>query len=366
VTSANRWLPASKKPFLTFARIAAGGLSRASPTGQPLDALHAQYPKTPITATIGTVGGGPPPTLQLTGFTWIGAVGGTAAKPNWTWAISSGVADSITINFYGDAKTTPTTLLDSVTGGGALLSYQYIGTTVANNYYRIYVVATNASGSSNLSDIEFNHLAIAPTVTLTSFAFLGTIGGTYAQPSWVWSYGGDPATSYTWNITQLDTNQANPVTLDSGTSPITNYTYSGATIYSCYYVLNVTATNATGVATLTSQKANVSPLTIAITSQSIGVGISAPISLTITSTDCKIINVQLYQSKSTTDPGISLSGYTLINTYSVNPITGYDSYTRNGATIIGRYYRWRVTAVNNASITATTLFPGPSLLCASS
>jgi len=365
VTSANRWLSISKKPILNFLRTGVGVLSQASPTGQPLDTLHAQYPNTPITATIG--GAGILPVLLLTGFSWGGTLGGVRSKPTWTWVVSKGVANSITVTLYGDNKTTPVTFIESVTGDGTLLSYQYGGTTVSGNYYRISVVATNASGSSTLSDTEYNYAILPPTVTLTSFSFLGTIGGTFAQPSWVWSYGGDPGTTYAWNVTQRDASGNNPVILASGTtSSVTSYTYNGSTVFNYYYQLNVSVTNIAGTATLFDSEGNAGDITLVITSQSIGIGTSAPVSVTVASTNAASLSFTLWQSKSTVDPGSTLSQYTSLGSYFVNPITGNDSYTRTGTTIVGRYYRWRIVGLNNGpGVANKTIFAGPSMLCTS-
>lgn len=102
-----------------------------------------------------------------------------------------------------------------------------------------------------------------PTATLVSFSFAGVQGLTSAQPTWTWAYGGGAATSYSWTV--FGDASATPTTvLVSGTTSITSYVYTGATVSNFYYKITVSATNATATASFSDTQRNV-PLNIVAT-----------------------------------------------------------------------------------------------------
>jgi len=307
------------------------------------------------------------PRFTLSSFNWNGTQGSTSSTPTWRWASAGGLPDTITATIYGDASSTPTTQLATQTGDSTFLTLGYLGSTVANYYYQLVVTGTNGIGTSSppLTDTEQNILA-APTATITGFSWGGVIGSTSAAPSWTWSYGGGASTGVTWTL--YGDSSATPTTvLDSGTSAITSYSYSGATVNTYYYKFSVTVTNGVSTGGFSDTQRSVGIVSVSIAAQSIGTGTLAAIAVTAASAYAATETIRLYQSKSTTDPGSTLSGYTIIATYPVPTVTGYDSYTYSGATIVGRYYRYNCVVASvsgtgfNSSNAQTT-----SMLCSAS
>jgi len=100
------------------------------------------------------------------------------------------------------------------------------------------------------------------------------------------------------------------------------------------------------------------------TTQSIGTGTAAAINGSASTNDqVSLVVFQVMQSNTTTDPGSDLAGYTQIATSSANPVAGLATMTTyTGATIVGRYYRVRVTASNNDAAQTVINF-NYSMLC---
>lgn len=301
------------------------------------------------------------PVLTSESFIWAGGVGTTSANPKWTWLNTGGVADSITANIYGDASATPTTLLASGSGGNSFLTLDYTGATVANYYYKLVVNAENGIGNATpLIQTQQNILAL-PTVTLQSSGFDGTQGTTSSLPYWTWTYGGGPVTSYAWTLFG-DSNASPTTVLASGTSSITEYQYGSATVPNYYYKMTVTVTNAAGSNSFSETLNNTGLVGVSVGAQNIGTGTFASPSVTAASVYATSVEFRLYVSKTTTDPGTAPTGYNLVVTSTNSSPTGYDSYTYTGSTIVGRYYRYILTATNSrGSATAQTT----SMLCSS-
>jgi len=112
VTSANRWLPPSRTPLVKFAATGPCLSSQTSPSGNPLDALHSTYSKTPISATIPYAASAlpPPPVVN------IDATGGTITTV-------SGIryhtfTTSGTFRVISNASNTPISIFAIGGGGG--------------------------------------------------------------------------------------------------------------------------------------------------------------------------------------------------------------------------------------------------------
>jgi hypothetical protein len=306
------------------------------------------------------------PRFTLASFQWVGGQGSTSSTPKWTWVSAGGQPDTITATIYGDASATPTTQVLTQTGDSTFLTLGYLGSTPGNYYYKIIITGTNGIGTSTpLTDTEQN-VVVAPTVTLSSFTFDGSLGSTTAYPHWTWAYGGGSITSYSWTVYGSTSYEPTTV-LDSGTSSITGYQFVGATVAGYYYRIVVAPSNAGGTANLDDQRINLNPPGVSITASSIGVGTAAAPSVTAFTNygaayAAATMSFKLYVSKTTTDPGTAPVGYNLVVSSSITP-TGSDSYTYSGATIIGRYYRYIVQANNAAGYTQAQTV---SFLCAAS
>ena len=307
------------------------------------------------------------PRFVLASFIWGNGQGNTSANPKWTWTSAGGLPDSITASIYGDASATPTTLVATSTGDSTFLTYGYTGSTPANYYYKLVVTGTNGIGTSSppLTDTEQN-VVVAPTATLSSFAFDGTLGSTTAYPHWTWTYGGGPITSYLWTV-YGDTSSTPTTELVSGTSSITDYQFVGATVAGYYYRLVVAPSNAGGTGNLDDTRLNLNPPGVSITASSMGTGTAAAPSVTAYTAygaayAAASLAFKLYVSKGSTDPGTAPTGYNLVVTSTITP-TGSDTYTYSGATVIGKYYRYIVTATNAAGSTSSQTV---SFLCAAS
>jgi hypothetical protein len=307
------------------------------------------------------------PRFVLASFLWGNGQGNVSANPKWTWTSAGGLPDSITASIYGDASATPTTLVATSTGDSTFLDYGYTGSTPGNYYYKLVVTGTNGIGTSSppLTDTEQNVL-VAPTATLSSFAFDGTLGSTTAYPHWTWAYGGGPITSYSWTV-YGDTSSTPTTVLVSGTSSITDYQFVGATVAGYYYRLVVAPSNAGGTGNLDDTRLNLNPPGVSITASSIGTGTAAAPSVTAYTAygagyAAASLAFKLYVSKANSDPGTAPTGYNLVVTSTITP-TGSDTYTYSGATIIGKYYRYIVTATNAAGSTSSQTV---SFLCSAS
>lgn len=356
---APRWAAPSDAPVIGFIQSGAYIFLQSAPTGDPLDLLHEKYATAPIAGFIindDTPTPTNPPRFTLVSFIWGNGIGTVDANPKWTWRNDGGVASTITAQIFGDGSPTPTTLLATQTGDNTFDSFGYTGATAANNYYKIVLTASNALGPSDAFSNTQQNLLPAPTVTLTSSEFAGTIGGTSAVPTWTWTYGGGVGTK-AWSFL------VDGVTTDSGTSSITSYAYIGATVFNKVYTFSVTVTNGSGSANFSNSLPNAQSVGVGIASQSIGYGTSANPSVTTTSSNAATVTIQLLQSKTTTDPGPTVGGYTQINSvvYSGTPISTNITYTYTGTTIVGRFYRWRVIGANAAS--TVTIISDTSLPC---
>ena len=305
------------------------------------------------------------PRFTLASFIWGGGQGSTSSTPKWTWVSAGGQPDTITATIYGDASATPTTQLLTQTGDSTFLTLGYLGSTPGNYYYKIIITGTNGIGTSSppLTDTEQN-VVVAPTVALSSFAFDGSLGSTTAYPHWTWAYGGGPITSYSWTV-YGDTSSTPTTVLVSGTSSITDYQFVGATVAGYYYRIVVAPSNAGGTANLDDTRLNLNPPGVSITASSIGTGTAAAPSVTAFTNygagyAAASLAFKLYVSKGTSDPGTAPTGYNLVVTSTITP-TGSDTFTYSGATVIGKYYRYIVTATNAAGSTSSQTV---SFLCA--
>jgi len=179
VTSAGDWLPPSKKPLIGFVPTGPSIFSQSSPTGQPFDALHALYPKTPLTTQIGNDA----PSLQFTGFSWLGTRGSSSAQPTWTWQSTGATVTSLkyTIRQNGVNGTIvagPTTIAASSTtvNTSAL-------TTIGGDTYTLILLANGSTTFT--STAQYNSDA---TAAFSSFAWGNQgIGTLLAQPTWNWT-----------------------------------------------------------------------------------------------------------------------------------------------------------------------------------
>jgi hypothetical protein len=344
---ASRWATPSRVPVIGFIQSSAYIYLQSAPTGDPVDLLHDQYASAPFSGFI--IGDDDPvptntPRFVLVSFIWGNGIGTVDANPKWTWRNDGGKASTITAQIYGDGSPTPTTLLATQSGDNTFDTFGYDGATAANNYYKLVLTASNVVGNSDaFSNIQQNLLP-APTVTLTSSEFAGTVGSTSAVPTWTWSYGGGVGTKV-WSLI------VDGVTVDTGTSSITSYAFIGATVFNKVYTFSVVVTNGSGSANFSNSLPNAQSVGVGIVSQNIGYGTAANPTVTVSSSNAHSLDFKLLQSKTTTDPGPTIGGYTQINTHTHygNPITGNQTYTYTGATIVGRFYRWRIIGINVAS-----------------
>ncbi len=353
----NPWAPPArpaKRPLSGFIPSGPSTFSIVPPPGNPVGlssvAIQRVYKNTAIDAVIPPAPSAAPvpaPTVTITSFSFAGVEGTSSSRPTWTWSYGGGPAASVAWTVYGDASATPTTIVAS--GTTPITSYEYTGETVTNFYYKITVSATNATDTASASDTRRNAAPVAPpTVTLTSFGFAGVAGSTSAQPTWNWEYGGGAATSYAWTV-YGDASDTPTTVLATGTTPITSYSYTGATVGFYYYKITVSATNAADTASASYTQRNspvVGPPTVIITSFSFA-GVQGSTSAQPTwnwtygggAPDTYAWTV--FGDASTTPTTIIASGTT--------PITSY-AYT--GATVANYYYKMTVQGTNPAG-TAT-------------
>lgn len=350
----NPWVPVARPAKRPLSGFIPGGPSKflsVPPPGNPADVssvvIQQLYKDTPVDAVIPPGSSSAPiaaPTVTITSFSFAGAEGSTSAQPTWNWVYGGGPAASYTWTVFGDASATPTTVIAS--GTTPITSYVYTGATVANYYYKITVSATNTTASATASDTRQNVAAVAPpTVTLTSFGFAGVAGSTSAQPTWNWTYGGGAATSYVWTV--FGDASATPTTvLATGTTPITSYAYTGATVGFYYYKITVSATNATATGSASYTQRNspiVGPPSVTITSFSFA-GVQGSTSAQPTwnwsygGGLADTYTWTVFGDASTTPTTIIASGTT--------PITSY-AYT--APTVANYYYKITVTATNPAA-----------------
>jgi hypothetical protein len=190
--------------------------------------------------------GMPAPNLSLASFTFAGVLGSTSAQPTWNWTNSGGDVVSYTLYIYRDTFNPPTTEVESETPGSSTLSYVYDSPTTADNYYKIAVTATNAVGSSTLTDVRYNGVG-APILELTNAFFAYGAGQLYPSPLWSWNNnGGTPTTLIAYIY--IDGNNP-PTTLIQATSiTVTDdyYVYDGEIGIGYYVRLRLVATNSFG------------------------------------------------------------------------------------------------------------------------
>ena len=191
------------------------------------------------------------PTAALSSFTFDGTQGGTTSYPHWYWSYGGGPIDTYAWTVYGDASSTPTTVLAS--GTSSITDYQYVGATIGGYYYKLSVAATNVTGSGSFTDTRLN--LNAPGVSITASG-IGT--GTAAAPyvTAFTNYGAAYAPASLAFKLYVSKASVDPGTAPTGynlvvTSTITpsgsdSYTYSGTTVIGKYYRYICTATNAAG------------------------------------------------------------------------------------------------------------------------
>jgi len=191
------------------------------------------------------------PTATLSSFAFDGTQGGTTSYPHWYWSYGGGPIDTYAWTVYGDASSTPTTVLAS--GTSSITDYQYVGATVGGNYYKLSVAATNTTGSGSFTDTRLN--LGAPGVSITAS---GIGSGTAAAPyvTAFTNYGAAYAPASLAFKLYVSKAFMDPGTAPTGynlvvTSTITptgsdSFTYSGTTVLGKYYRYICTATNAAG------------------------------------------------------------------------------------------------------------------------
>lgn len=189
--------------------------------------------------------GVPPPNLSLASFSFAGGFG-TDAQPTWTWTNSGGDIVSYTLYIYSDTNNPPTTEVESATPDSSTLSYVYDNPTTADNFYKIAVTATNAVGSSTLTDVRFNGLG-APSLELTYSFFNNGAGNTYPTPLWIWNNnGGTPTTLTAYIYADVNNPPTTLVNTDSVTPTDNYYVYYNEIAIGYYVRLRLVAVNSFG------------------------------------------------------------------------------------------------------------------------
>ena len=198
----------------------------------------------------------PSPTLSITSFQFIGTLGSTSAQPR----VISSNTNTNTLNWtlYQSASNTDASYSvltsGSVASPASSVTLTHSGSTIANRYYYYSLTAVGPGGSVTVTTSHLQNVLPAPTISVTSFAFAGTVGSTFAQPSVV--VADTNATSLSWSLYQSASNtDASYSIISTGTvgSPTGSdtITYGGTTTADRWYYYAVTATNATGSATAT-------------------------------------------------------------------------------------------------------------------
>ena len=285
------------------------------------------------------------PVLSYSSFSWVGTQGSTSAQPRWNWSVSAGTIASYTVTLLGDTSNPPTTAISVSQPSAGATSYTYPGATVAGYYYKFSLTATNPSGTSSaITDQEYNNAT--PVLSYSSFSWVGTQGSTSAQPRWNWSVTSGTIASYT--VTLLADTSNPPTTAITGLSQpsagATSYTYPGATVTGYYYKFSLTATNTFGTSSaITDQEYNNVVATLSLGSFS-WVGTQGSTSAqprwnwSVTAGTVASYTVTLLGDTSNPPTtAISVS----------QPASSATSYTFPGATVLGYYYKFSLTATNS-------------------
>ena len=289
-----------------------------------------------------------PPTATITSFTLEGTPGGALALPTAVFS-KVGTVTSISYVTYGDATTNPTAIVDS----GSLLPnatyYQFSGTTVVNYYYKVKITVGNVTGSTDATTSILQNLT-RPTVSITSFTFAGTQGGTSAFPTCAFTTSGT-VQSLTYTI--YGDSSASPSTvISSGPLSVgaTSYQYTGATVANYYYKIMIAVTNTSGTANQTTViLQNFGPPTVSITSISFAGSIGSTSALpTCSFTPSGVIASITYTLYGNT----SSNPTTVVSTGSL--ATSATSYQYLGATVNGYYYKYTITVANAAGSNIAT------------
>ena len=193
------------------------------------------------------------PVITLTSFTFGGTVGSTSAAPTLVWSSTGGAVESYALVVYGDANSTPTTVLSSTPPASGDLSYAYPGSTVNSFYYKMVLTATNVTGPDSVITTSVILNISPPSLSQTSFAFEGTKGSEDAEPTLNWSNSGGAVVSYDivlwYGATTPPTNKL--ILTPAPAIGDTSYTYTGTTTAGFYYKFDLAANNAGGQNTLT-------------------------------------------------------------------------------------------------------------------
>lgn len=187
-----------------------------------------------------------PPIISFTSFSWLGTLGSISASPQWTWSFSGGAVVSLSFVLYDDNFDPPTSVIAAGSLSSSDTTYNYTGTTVANDYYRLVVTATNSGGSDYFTNTQRN--LAAPSIALASFSWTGGQGLTTSAPQWTWTSTGGAVASY--NVRLLERVMSTPpyvlIANQTLSGSALSYLYSGATQQDYEYQVRVTAFNATG------------------------------------------------------------------------------------------------------------------------
>ena len=194
------------------------------------------------------------PVVTITSFAWGGTQGSTSALPTWTFTVTSSApltSYNLPVSVYSDTFTPPTTLIRYEGISNTSTSYQYNGTTTLNNYYKVMIGAVDVNGGYGeaTSSVVQNSAPTPPTVTLSSFSWGGTAGGTSAKPTWTWtlSTGASAPTSL---LVQIYSDATSPPTTLIATPTVSattlTYTFTSATIVENYYKISVIGSNSAG------------------------------------------------------------------------------------------------------------------------
>ena len=168
------------------------------------------------------------PVITLTSFTFGGTAGSTSAAPTLVWSSTGGAVESYALVVYGDANSTPTTVLSSTPPASGDLSYAYPGSTVASFYYKMVLTATNVTSPTSVITTSVILNLSPPSLSEISFAFAGTLGSINANPTLTWSNSGGTVVSYTLTL-------KNGATSPPGTSVTLTPPASGATTTNYVY-----------------------------------------------------------------------------------------------------------------------------------
>jgi hypothetical protein len=191
------------------------------------------------------------PSLSQTSFAFAGTIGSTDAQPTLTWSNSGGTVASYSLVVYGDTNSSPTTTIATITSITSGQTSYYYTPTVASYYYKYVLTATNGGGSNTLTTSVIVNLA-APSITLGTLTFDGTVGGAAANPKITWSNSGGDVASYSivlWY--DATTPPTSKLTLTPAPAAgDTSYTYTGTTTTNYYYSFDLVAINAGGSSTI--------------------------------------------------------------------------------------------------------------------